>query len=56
MAGWEKPVPGLHLVQVAGVLFEPLREFLVGRRNPAHSTLHLRISHDLGVSQDFLGA
>jgi hypothetical protein len=45
--------PRLRLICL---LFEPLRQLLVARRNCAHHVPGVRVGHCLGFGQDFLGA
>ena len=43
-------------VYVAGVLFDPLRHFLVANSYPAHLLPNVRVAHSLGSSEDIFGA
>jgi hypothetical protein len=43
-------------VYVAGVLFDPLRHFLVAHSYPAHLLANVRVAHSLGSSEDIFGA
>src|SRR6266404_6340976 len=43
-------------VYVAGVLFDPLRHFLVAQSDPTHLLPNIRVAHSLGSSEDIFGA
>ena len=46
----------IHGVYVAGVLFDPLRHFLVAHSDPTHLLPNIRVAHSLGWSEDIFGA
>jgi hypothetical protein len=43
-------------VYVAGVLFDPLRHFLVAHSDPTHLLPNVRVAHSLGSCEDIFGA
>jgi hypothetical protein len=46
----------VHGVYVAGVLFDPLRHFLVAYSDTAYLLPNVRVAHSLGSSKDIFGA